>query len=213
MTYIRITSKTLLKKKNFEATFIYVSLKSGKGTTMTKRFTVPAIFFGGVGYGCAFFWAPPTETTVTMIQVFSGLFAFSGSLAGWNISSVTQIRTQIKGMKYSDKLEEFFRELGRARKELMWRWLVTTICASLTIVFSIPIKPLTNANVDIKPEPHWFLLSCISLSIAIGYALILFVQMIILTDRTIELDDFEFEQLRKKQLLPDTEKELTQTKN
>lgn len=138
-------------------------------------------------------WAlSPSEAVNQAIRVFSGMLAFSSSLAGWNISSLTQIRSQLKDLRYSLKLEHEFKNLGKQRMGLMWRWMSIIFCSSIVILISIN----TTAQ---ECKTAWFFLSCTLLTVAIGNTIILLWKTVSLAKDAIKLDDFIFEEKRKEQ--------------
>lgn len=178
------------------------------GTNMGKRLFF-ALLFGVIGGICAyvFHYLSTPQTIYETIRTLGNISAISGSLVGWSIGWVPQNRTLLRDITYTDAAEELFYDLGKLQTELIWNWATVVAFSILAIFCAIMIKPptITNASADIQPKLFWIFSACISLVIAIGYIFYLFIQVVNLLKLKIKLENFEFEQLKKKRLLPEEE--------
>ena len=178
---------------------------------MDKRLIL-AISFGGVGCACAYtFHSLSTPQIIyETIRTLGNISAISGSLVGWSLGWVSQNRTLLRDITYTDRAEELFHDLGELQTEVIWSWAIVVACSLLAIFCAIMIKPPTNTgvSVDIQPKLLWVFSACISLVMAIGHLLCLFSQMVAVFKLRIKLENFEFEKLRKKRNLPEMKEEL-----
>ncbi len=188
---------------------------------MAKKLLIQAMFFGALGSlgsMCVYLFNlfPTPQTATEIVRTLGNFSAIAGILVGWSIGWISQTRTLIQGIKYSDRAEELFHKLGDVQIELIWRWIFVVACSMLAVFCAIIINPPindTSANAT-QPKLYWMLfVSIILISVAIGYVFCLLVRMIDLTKLKIELDNYEFEELRKKQIRPETEEEELWTKN
>ena len=173
---------------------------------MSKRIIL-AIFFGAIGLICAYsFHLLSTPQTISeTIRALGNISAISGSLVGWSIGWVSQNRTLIRDITYTDAAVDLFYELGELQAELIWSWAIVVAFSLLAIFCAIMIEPPKNTAVatDIQSKLPWILVAGVSLVIAIGYILYLFGQVVSLFKLRVKLENFEFEKLRKKQNLPE----------
>lgn len=169
--------------------------------TTTKKIAISITGCGVIGLACAHFLVLPqaqecieiAEKISGIFQILGGVFAISGSLLGWSVTNISQTRTVLKDYSDNRRAEDIFHELSGLQITLIWCWAIVFSASIVAVLYSA-------AMFD-----YWIYFSSIALITALGHTIFLLMNMIKLSLLKIEVDNFDFENLRKSRKMPNHE--------